>query len=195
MNATVSPFTGSLHRKISPEATIKESILLTRGQKFSFQDLLDEFILYSHDGSRSPEDIMKIMVNFSSILYIGVMIWLIDYIFSALIFFTLSNFQVSDGIHETEGILEFLILDKSNTPPRLLPNQGLTVRAGETSLITPSVLSAEDVDSDAEMITYIVTTLPDSGKLEMYEAQTRVWTEMVVGSLFLQKDVQSGSIR
>lgn len=54
---------GSVHKKTSPYVSIKKSDLLSRGQKFTFRNLLDELVLYSHDGSRDPEDVMEIMVS------------------------------------------------------------------------------------------------------------------------------------
>ncbi|KAG7168269.1 Extracellular matrix protein FRAS1-like, partial [Homarus americanus] len=157
------PSRGSLHRKISQESSIKNSELLTRGQSFTFQDLLDELILYSHDGSRDPEDIMEIMV--------------------------------SDSNHETGGIVEFIILQKTDEAPRLLLNHGLTLKAGEVSIISPSLLIAEDVDSETEMIKYVVTSLPVSGKLEIYQPQSDIWSPLVVGSMFMQKDILNGNVR
>ncbi|XP_069157214.1 extracellular matrix organizing protein FRAS1 [Procambarus clarkii] len=158
-----SPNHGSLHRKLSRESSIKNSELLTRGQSFTFQDLLDELILYSHDGSRDPEDIMEIMV--------------------------------SDSNHETGGIVEFIILQKTDEAPRLRLNHGLTLKAGEISVISPSLLIAEDVDSETEMIKYVVTSLPISGKLEIYQSQPDKWMPLNVGSVFMQKDIINGNIR
>lgn len=157
------PSHGSLHRKLSPDSSIKNSELLTRGQSFTFQDLLDELILYSHDGSRDPEDIMEIMV--------------------------------SDSNHETGGIVEFIILQKTDEAPRLRLNHGLTLKAGEMSVISPSLLIAEDVDSETEMIKYVVTSLPVSGKLEIYQPHYDKWKTLSVGSVFMQKDILNGNVR
>lgn len=49
--------------KVSADVTIKQSEVLTRGQSFTAKDLLDGLILYSHDGSRHPDDAMEVMVS------------------------------------------------------------------------------------------------------------------------------------
>lgn len=49
--------------KVSADVTIKQSEVLMRGQSFTAKDLLDGLILYSHDGSRHPDDAMEVMVS------------------------------------------------------------------------------------------------------------------------------------
>lgn len=107
----------------------------------------------------------------------------------------LTNFQVSDNNHETGGIVEFIILQKTDEAPRLRLNHGLTLKAGEASVISPSLLIAEDVDSETEMIKYIVTSLPVSGKLEVYQPHSNDWIPLIVGSMFTQKDILDSSVR
>lgn len=158
-----SPSHGSVHKKTSPYVSIKKSELLSRGQKFTFRNLLDELVLYSHDGSRDPEDVMEIMV--------------------------------SDGNHETGGIIEFIILRKTDEAPRLRLNHGLTLKAGEVSLISPSLLMAEDEDSEVAKIKYVVTRLPTSGNVELFEQEANAWRPLTVGSVFMQEDILNGNVR
>ncbi|KAK7080023.1 Extracellular matrix protein fras1 [Halocaridina rubra] len=163
INIAQSPLHGSVHKKASPDVSIKKSELLSRGQSFTFQDVISELILYSHDGSREPEDVMEIMV--------------------------------SDGDHETGGLVEFRILQKADEMPRLLLNQGLTLKSGEISLISSSLLLAEDMDSETDMIKYVVTSLPISGKLEIYHPHRGDWVPLTVGSVFMQKDILNNNVR
>ncbi|XP_076043694.1 extracellular matrix organizing protein FRAS1-like [Oratosquilla oratoria] len=57
------PAHGSIHKKASIDSTVKQSKTLGRGHVFSFRDISDELIFYTHDGSRNPSDFMEIMVS------------------------------------------------------------------------------------------------------------------------------------
>ncbi|XP_064121126.1 extracellular matrix organizing protein FRAS1-like isoform X1 [Macrobrachium nipponense] len=157
------PVHGSIHRKASPDVSIKKSELLGRDRSFTFQDIIDDLILYSHDGSREPEDVMEIMVN--------------------------------DGNHETGGLVEFIILQKMDETPRLRLNEGITLKSGEVMLISSSLLLAEDMDSEADMIKYVVTGLPISGELEIFHPHRGKWVPLTVGSVFMQKDILDNNVR
>ncbi|XP_063885992.1 extracellular matrix organizing protein FRAS1-like isoform X2 [Scylla paramamosain] len=155
------PQHGSLHRKKSASDSIKQSDRLVRGQYFTFQDILNGLILYSHDGSKYPEDVIQ--------------------------------FLVSDGSHETGGIVEFEIVQERDMAPKLSISSSLTLRAGQMALVSQNLLKAEDADSDDENIKYVITRVPDSGSLEIHHLGS--WVPLGVGSVFLQQDVQNGHIR
>lgn len=100
---------------------------------------------------------------------------------------------MSDGSHETGGIVEFEIVQKRDMAPKLSMSSSLTLRAGQTAVISQSLLKAEDADSDDENIRYVITRVPDSGKVELYYIDS--WVQLGVGSVFLQQDVQNGHVR
>ena len=54
---------GTLHRKKMKEMSFKESLPLLQGQSFSFEDILEEVVFYSHDGSKANKDFMEIIVS------------------------------------------------------------------------------------------------------------------------------------
>ena len=100
---------------------------------------------------------------------------------------------MSDGSHETGGIVEFEIVQERDMAPRLSISSSLTLRAGQIALVSQNLLKAEDADSEDENIKYVITRLPDSGSLEIYHQDS--WVPLGVGSVFLQQDVQNGHIR
>ena len=101
--------------------------------------------------------------------------------------------QVSDGRHETGGIVEFEIVQERDMAPKLTISSSLTLRAGQIAVISQSLLKAEDADSEDENIRYVITHVPDSGKVEIYHLDS--WVPLGVGSVFLQQDVQNGHVR
>ena len=102
---------------------------------------------------------------------------------------------MNDGNHETGGIIEFVIVHNEEVAPRLMLSSGLTLKAGEVYIISPTTLMAEDQDSEPEMIKYVLTRLPASGRLELYRPRVQQWNKLTVGSIFMQKDILKGNIR
>lgn len=105
----------------------------------------------------------------------------------------LSLLQVSDGNHETGGIVEFEIVQKQNMSPKLRISSSLSVRTGQVAIISQSHLKAEDADSEDEFIQYVITNVPNSGSLEVFRLGS--WVALDVGSAFLQQDVQNQHVR
>lgn len=102
-------------------------------------------------------------------------------------------FQVSDGSHETGGIVEFEIMQERDMAPKLTISSSLTLRVGQIATISQSLLKAEDADSEDENIKYVITRVPDSGNLEVYHLDS--WIPLGVGSIFLQQDIENGHVR
>ncbi|KAK3859680.1 hypothetical protein Pcinc_034224 [Petrolisthes cinctipes] len=179
------PKHGTLHMKMSADVTIKQSEVLTRGQSFTAKDLMDGLILYSHDGSRHPDDAMEVMV--------------------------------SDKTHETGGIVEFSVVQREPpplTPTLLRPGPGLTLSRGGTVTITLQHLWAQEnvnflgygrdsgtvgtnygLDPSTLGMTYTVTGLPTSGKIEMLGDDRQTYTALSTGESFTQRDILNGHIR
>lgn len=89
--------------------------------------------------------------------------------------------------------MEFEIVQERNLAPKLSVSSSLTLRAGQITVISQSLLKAEDVDSEDENIKYVITRVPDSGSLEIYHLDS--WIPLGVGSVFLQQDIQNGHVR
>lgn len=101
--------------------------------------------------------------------------------------------QVSDGSHETGGIVEFEIVQQQNMAPKLTISSSLSLRSGQVAVISQSYLKAEDADSEDDLIQYVITNVPDSGSLEVYRSGS--WVALGVGSVFLQQDIQNQHVR
>lgn len=100
---------------------------------------------------------------------------------------------MSDGSHETGGIVEFEIIQEQNLAPKLSISSSLSLRTGQVAVISQNHLKAEDADSEDEYIKYVITNVPDSGSLEVYRMGS--WVTLDVGSVFSQQDIQRQHVR
>lgn len=62
-------------------------------------------------------------------------------------------------------------------------------------MISPSLLMAEDEDSEVAKIKYVVTRLPSSGSVELFQQEANTWRPLTVGSAFMQEDILNGNVR
>lgn len=125
--------------------------------------------------------------------------------------------QVSDKTHETGGIVEFSVVQSEPPPmaPSLLrPGPGLTVSRGGTVTITLQHLWAREnvnflgygrdsgtgdtnygLDPSTLGMTYTMTALPTSGKIEMLGDDRQTYIALGTGDSFTQRDILNGHIR
>lgn len=54
---------------------------------------------------------------------------------------------------------------------------------------------AEDEDSEVAKIKYVVTRLPTSGSVELFQQEASAWRPLTVGSVFMQEDILNGNVR
>ena len=76
----------------------------------------------------------------------------------------------------TDGMSDFLFQEFSiylnpvnNKPPRIV-NTGFTVNERAAAVITPDILDATDADTDENVISFVITSLPEHGTLQ-YDTQ------------------------
>ncbi|RXG54531.1 FRAS1-related extracellular matrix protein 3 [Armadillidium vulgare] len=102
---------------------------------------------------------------------------------------------VNDGVQETGGLLEFIILPQEEKKPRILINNPLEAQRGQKTVVSPSILSATDDDSIDSQLLFVITVPPTQGTLEIYDEKGKQWRALTLGSNFLQKDISLGRIR
>ncbi|KAB7500158.1 Extracellular matrix protein FRAS1 [Armadillidium nasatum] len=102
---------------------------------------------------------------------------------------------VNDGVQETGGLLEFIILPQEEKKPRILINNPLEAQRGQKTVVSPSNLSATDDDSIDSQLLFVITVPPTQGTLEIYDEKGKQWRALTLGSNFLQKDISLGRIR
>ena len=95
----------------------------------------------------------------------------------------------------TGGILEFLVQAQVVKTPVLTINKGLRVASGNTVVIQPSQLTATDEDSSLNDISYLLTSTPTFGRLEIYKSLLDKWEPLSIRQKFTQKDINLGRIR
>ena len=104
------------------------------------------------------------------------------------------QFAVTDGVHEVRKDVIVNILPMDDETPRLVTNTGLSLTSiGETRMISSSALRAEDVDSPNENLTFVVRSIPQLGKLMLYEHTGRAYN-LSRGSKFTQRDIDQGMV-
>ncbi|CAH1774292.1 unnamed protein product [Owenia fusiformis] len=99
--------------------------------------------------------------------------------------------RITDGndvLHET---IHVTILPLDDSPPYVLKNLGLKLKASNTAPISPNILSARDLDSEDCEIKFIITRPPRFGEIQ------KTYRPMTVGrhnSDFTQDDLNNGYI-
>ena len=104
--------------------------------------------------------------------------------------------NVTDGkFVESRTFVVKIGLTNSETP-RLQVNTGLYIKPGETTLIKNTDLKATDIDSEDSLLTYVLTELPSSGKLQLRQGETFVdlMTDDNLLNRFLQQDIDGGTV-
>uniref|UniRef100_A0A905R0P5 Cadherin domain-containing protein n=1 Tax=Rhodnius prolixus TaxID=13249 RepID=A0A905R0P5_RHOPR len=89
---------------------------------------------------------------------------------------------ISDGTFTTEVIVRVSI---NELPPTLIVNEGLDLNVGKTELITSKQLFAEDKDTQANDVIYVIKHAPMYGSLYLNK------TELYPGFKFNQNDITS----
>ncbi|MDX2213907.1 MAG: cadherin-like domain-containing protein [Oculatellaceae cyanobacterium bins.114] len=80
-------------------------------------------------------------------------------------------------------------ISANNTAPDLVNNVGLRASQRETALITGNLLRVADLQQPSTQLVYTLTTLPQSGQLQLNG------TPLAVGSRFTQADIESDRLR
>ena len=103
--------------------------------------------------------------------------------------------QVSDGSQQTGGLLEFIILPRSNKPPKLVVKKEIEVKLGQIFVISNKNLNAEDVDSDHSQLKYKISQVPSEGFIEVFQESRHRWIQLFDGDTFTQRDLELSRVR
>ncbi|XP_054706772.1 FRAS1-related extracellular matrix protein 2-like [Uloborus diversus] len=98
---------------------------------------------------------------------------------------------VTDGIHNSSKTLLVMIIPVDDETPRLVINDGLDVKIGETKLITNRALKAEDLDSDDASITYVIRQVPKHGTISYLDFSGLPLYNLTHGMNFTQADIDN----
>ncbi|KAG1699840.1 FRAS1-related extracellular matrix protein 2 [Nymphon striatum] len=101
--------------------------------------------------------------------------------------------NITDGFHNISQRIPIKVLPVDDETPRLIINNGLNMKIGDTVLITNKILKADDLDSDNENLTYTVRKVPDFGSVVMLDA-TGSHVNLTTGMNFTQTDINFGRI-
>lgn len=107
---------------------------------------------------------------------------------------------LTDGKHSVEGTIMIMIIPVDDETPRLAINDGLEIEIGETKEINSKVLKATDLDSDDDLLTYIVRYGPGQGFLHRKSAgyvekrSAESLENITIGMNFTQNEVNKGLI-
>jgi len=102
--------------------------------------------------------------------------------------------RISDG--KFERVMKFMInITKVNDErPELLINEVLLVEMGTSKIISNLFLHAEDMDSAAEDIKYIINVCPRRGRLLIQE-RDGIWKRLNPADFFTEFDVQMNKLK
>ncbi|KAJ8278746.1 hypothetical protein COCON_G00058120 [Conger conger] len=100
--------------------------------------------------------------------------------------------QLTDGGHTVQGTAHVRILPVNDEKPRLLKNAGLEVDAMDRRVISSVVLEAEDLDSPADALFYVLRAGPKFGQLQLKTGSG--WRVLGPGQNFTQEDVEMNRV-
>ncbi|KAH3869870.1 hypothetical protein DPMN_033043, partial [Dreissena polymorpha] len=155
------PEHGVLKRKVSKAMQVDAAELLKKNASFVYKDILEELLIYVHDGSEVSIDSFSLVV--------------------------------SDGNHTMRGRVPVILGLVSDETPRVTVNRGLRVYPGSITPISNKELSSSDLDTDADHLTFTLTSDPKVGSLYLTSAgQPRPVSMLGPVSSFKQLDIDQG---
>ncbi|XP_047556906.1 FRAS1-related extracellular matrix protein 1 [Lutra lutra] len=101
--------------------------------------------------------------------------------------------QLSDGKHKILKTISVEITPVNDEKPTLNKKAEITMKMGETRIISSAVLSAIDEDSPREKIYYLFERLPQNGQLQLKIG--RDWVPVYPGMKCTQEDVDLNLLR
>ncbi|TRY97444.1 hypothetical protein DNTS_033831 [Danionella cerebrum] len=75
--------------------------------------------------------------------------------------------QLSDGKHKLQKLIQVKVLPVNDQPPIIIRNSGISLKAGESRLISGAVLSAQDKDTPSSQLLYVFEAVPTHGVLQI----------------------------
>ncbi|XP_066304374.1 extracellular matrix organizing protein FRAS1-like [Branchiostoma lanceolatum] len=103
---------------------------------------------------------------------------------------------LTDGQFTEEGKIKVTVGLLNDEAPRVTINRGLQLPAGTSVVITRSILRGTDVDSDQHKLTFILTSDPTLGELQLRRnGQFRGVSVGGAISEFSQDDINNGDVR
>nr|XP_035930108.1 FRAS1-related extracellular matrix protein 1 isoform X1 [Halichoerus grypus] len=101
--------------------------------------------------------------------------------------------QLSDGKHKILRTISVEITPVNDEKPMLSKKAEITVKMGETRIISSAILSAIDEDSPRERIYYLFERLPQNGQLQLKIG--RNWIPLYPGMKCTQEEVDLNLLR
>ncbi|XP_072697497.1 FRAS1-related extracellular matrix protein 1 isoform X1 [Canis lupus baileyi] len=101
--------------------------------------------------------------------------------------------QLSDGKHKILKTISVEITPVNDEKPMLSKKAEITMKMGETRIISSAVLSAIDKDSPREKIYYLFERLPQNGQLQLKTG--RDWVPLYPGMKCTQEEVDLNLLR
>ncbi|XP_027963091.1 FRAS1-related extracellular matrix protein 1 isoform X2 [Eumetopias jubatus] len=101
--------------------------------------------------------------------------------------------QLSDGKHKILRTISVEITPVNDEKPMLSKKAEITVKMGETRIISSAILSAIDEDSPREKIDYLFERLPQNGQLQLKIG--RNWVPLYPGMKCTQEEVDLNLLR
>jgi len=118
---------------------------------------------------------------------------------SDLVTVTVSDRQLQMDVSSPVPLidLEFEVLPRDNSPPRLIVLGPVMISGGQPAAITPAVLTARDEDSPDDSLTFVVAQTPMWGFLERAKTTTRSGRSQTSRrvSTFTISDLRQGAVR
>ncbi|KAK1899575.1 FRAS1-related extracellular matrix protein 2, partial [Dissostichus eleginoides] len=100
---------------------------------------------------------------------------------------------LTDGKFSVEKTIIVMIIPVDDETPRMAINDGLEIEIGDVRVINSNVLKATDLDSEDDMLTYIIRYGPGQGYLQM-ATPFGTLQNITVGMNFTQNEVDQGLI-
>ncbi|XP_040029913.2 FRAS1-related extracellular matrix protein 2b [Gasterosteus aculeatus] len=100
---------------------------------------------------------------------------------------------LTDGKFSVEKTVIVMIIPVDDETPRMAINDGLEIEIGDVKVINGNVLKATDLDSEDDLLTYIIRYGPSQGYLQKSTA-TGTLQNITVGMNFTQNEVDQGLI-
>ncbi|XP_037105169.1 FRAS1-related extracellular matrix protein 1b isoform X5 [Syngnathus acus] len=100
--------------------------------------------------------------------------------------------RLTDGVHSLSATATVTVLPVDDHPPHLLKNAGAEVEPGMRRRLSAVVLQAEDADTPAHKLFYLLHATPRLGKLQL-ESETGPM-ELGAGQNFTQDDVDANRL-
>ncbi|KAM9797536.1 FRAS1-related extracellular matrix protein 1b isoform 3-T5 [Syngnathus typhle] len=100
--------------------------------------------------------------------------------------------RLTDGVHSLSATATVTVMPVDDHPPHLLKNAGAEVEPGVRRRLSAVVLQAEDADTPAHKLFYLLHATPRLGKLQL-ESETGPM-ELGAGQNFTQDDVDANRL-